>query len=77
MQKQVGELERISQKMNDIQARMEKLPEPSEEKAKSMEVKFQTETAAAMEKMMKETTRLAMNPEVMAIIEPAMSKMGN
>jgi hypothetical protein len=75
-QKQVPQLEKLSQKMNDIQTRMEKLGDPSEEVAASLEKKMETEMSTAMATMMKETTRLSANPEVMAILEPALSKMG-
>jgi archaellum component FlaC len=74
-QKHVGELETLSAKVKDLQTRMEKIGEPAEADAEAMMRKHEAAVNAAMQKMMQESTRVAMDPQIMEVIGPTLQKM--
>lgn len=74
-QKQAGELERLVAKMKDVQARMEKLGDPSEEQGAELAQKLEQGMGAAMQKMTKELMRIGSNPEIMSVVGPLLEKL--
>lgn len=74
-EKQAGELERLVTKMKDVQARMEKLGAPSEEKGAELSKKLEEGMGAAMQKMSRELMRIGSNPEIMSVVGPLLEKL--
>jgi len=75
-QKHVKELEELSTKIKAQRERMEKMPAPSEKDEEAMAKKLEGDMNAAMQKMMTEATRIAQDPEIMAVVGPVLEKMG-
>ena len=74
-QKHVKELEALAAEVKAKGEVMEKMPAPSEEDEKAMQKKLESEMEAAMQKMVRESTRIAQDPEIMAVIGPVLEKM--
>ena len=75
-EKHVKELEALSAKMKATKAQMEKMGEPSKEAEEAMKKKYDADMQAAMQKMMQESIRISQNPEIMAVVQPVLEKMG-
>ena len=70
-----AELEGLVTDMKDIQVRMEKMEEPSEEKEAELRKKLDAEMAPAVQKMTQEMMRVSQNPEIMLVLGPIFQKM--
>ena len=70
-----AELETLVADMKDIQARMEKMEDPSPEKEAELQAQFEKQMQPAVEKMSREMMRLAQLPDVMPVIQPVLEKM--
>lgn len=74
-EKHVSELERLVSRMNDIQARMEKLGEPSEATSTEMEKMMKDSMGPAMQKMTQHMMRIGNDPEIMSVVGPVIEKI--
>jgi len=75
-QKHVGELEKLSAKMKEQKAQMDKMGEPSEKDAEAMLKKLEGDLNAATQKMTREMSRIAQDPAIMEVLGPVFEKMG-
>ena len=72
----VKELDELVTKIDDLQARMEKLGTPLDSKeAEAMTKNLESEMGEAMAKISRELARIAQNPELSAVIGPVLERM--
>ena len=69
-----SDLEALGTRMQGIQKDMEEVGEPDKAKEEALKAKYEERMKEIMTKFMKESMRIAMNPELGGILKDAMEK---
>ncbi len=70
-------IEAVSADMKKLQEDAKKLGDPPKDKQDELMKKYASELASVQADMMKESTRIAMNPKLSTILEPSMKNLSS
>ena len=69
------EIEKLADRINDIKEQMEKLPQPTGEEQARLAKLDEEKIGPLMQRFMAAAMKVASNPEIRKILDPAMKKM--